>query len=170
MERGRCSKCKGRRGPGSVGKEEEEVNSTVCDEVIPRERWFNQETSTVEQRDSFRLEKELEATLGFEHGRRQQASPLWVTRIMLGRLFKERLDLGRAIKAFAKFQHREIMRSLVKVNDLEELVEPPLGGVPEASTSGPSREELRDMEMEDAMRDAANEDPNYSPGEVCAIL
>lgn len=113
----------------------------------------------MERRAMFQLERELEATLKFEHGGRQQASPLWVTRILLRWLFKERLALRRAIKAYAKFQHREIMRSLVKVNDLEELVEPPLGGVLEASTSSPSKEELWDMEMEDAMRDAANEDP-----------
>lgn len=62
------------------------------------------------------------------------------------------------------------MRSLFKVNDLEELAEPPLGGVPKANTSGSSREELRDMEMEDSMQDATNEDPDYGPGEVRAGL
>ena len=46
------------------------MNLTVHDEVSLGERWFNQETSTVEQRALFRLEKELEATLRFEHGGR----------------------------------------------------------------------------------------------------
>ena len=166
VEHGRCSRCRGGHGLGSTRKEEEEVNSTTHDEVSPGERWFNQETSTAEQRALFQLEKELEPTFRFEHGGRKQASPLWVTRILLGQLFRERLALGQAVKAFAKFQRREITRSLVKVNDLEELVEPPLGGVQEASTFGTSREELRDMEMEDAMRDMANEDPDFSTGEV----
>ena len=80
------------------------------------------------------------------------------------------MALGQAIKAFAKFQCYEFMHSLVKVNDLEELVEPPLGGVSKANTSGPSREELRDMEMEDAMWDVENEDPDFSPREVRADL
>ena len=138
------------------------------DEVSSGEHWFNQETSTTERRAMFWLERELEATLKFEHGGRQQVSPLWVTRILLGWLFRERLALGRAVKAYAKFQCREIMRGLVKVNDLEELADPPLGGVPEASTSGSSKEELRDMEMEDAMQGAANEDPQFSLGEARA--
>lgn len=80
------------------------------------------------------------------------------------------MDLGRVVKVIAKFQRREIMRSLVKVNELEELVEPPLGSILEASTSGPSREELHGMEMGDAMWDAKNEDPDFSPGEVCVGL
>ena len=62
------------------------------------------------------------------------------------------------------------MWSLVKVNDLGELAEPPLGGVLEANTSCPSKEELCDMEMEDAMRDMTNEDPQFSPGEAHAGL
>ena len=45
-----------------------------------------------------------------------------------------------------------------------------MGEVLEASTSSPSKEELRDMEMEDTMRDAADEDPQFSPGEVRAGL
>lgn len=50
------------------------------------------------------------------------------------------------------------MRCLVRVNNLEELAEPPLGGALEANTSGPSKEELLDMERVDAMQEAANED------------
>jgi hypothetical protein len=39
----------------------------------------------------------------------------------------------RAIKQFSKFQCREIMRCIVKLNDLEDMVEPPLEGAPVAS-------------------------------------
>ena len=58
------------------------------------------------------------------------------------------------------------MRCLVKVNNLEELAEPPLGGAPEANTSGPSKEELLDMEMSNAMWEDANEDAQFSLGEA----
>ena len=80
-----------------------------------------------ERRALFRLEKELEATLLFEHGGEYRANPHWVTRILLGRLFHERLSLGRAIKSFSKFQRREMMRGLVKLNELEDIAKPPLG-------------------------------------------
>ena len=53
MECGQCSRCRGGHGPSSVGKEEEEVNSTTRDKVSLRELWFNQETSTVERRALF---------------------------------------------------------------------------------------------------------------------
>ena len=59
---------------------------------------------------------------------------------------------------FVKFQCREIMRGLVKVNDLEELAEPPLGGTLEASTLGPLKEEMLDLQVDDAMWEEANAD------------
>ena len=43
------------------------------------------------------------------------------------------------------------MRCLAKANDLEELVELPLGGVPKANTSRPFKEELLNMEMVNSM-------------------
>jgi hypothetical protein len=60
-----------------------------------------------------------------------------VVRILLGRLLHERTTLDRAIKKFAKFQRREIMRGMVKLNDQEDLDEPPLAGDPKASPSAP---------------------------------
>ena len=113
-----------------------------------------------------RMEQEMDATLMFEHGGGQQASPLWFTHILLGWIFRERLALGRAVKAFAKFQRREIMRGLVKVNSLEELAKPPLGGNPEASTSGTPKEEMLDLEVEDAMREEANMNTQFSLGKA----
>ena len=53
----------------------------------------------------------------------------------MGWLLHERMALGHAIKKYAKFQHREIMRCMVKLNHLEDMVEPPLDGVLEASSS-----------------------------------
>jgi hypothetical protein len=79
-------------------------------EVSPGECWFTMETSSEECQALFRLEKEMEMTPLFKHKGSYRASPLWVTRILLGRLFKERLSLGRAVKSFARFQCREMMR------------------------------------------------------------
>ena len=78
-------------------------------EMSPSERWFTMENSPVERRALSRLEKELEATLLFEHGGEYRSNPHWVTRILLSRLFREHLSLSRAVKTFAKFQHREMM-------------------------------------------------------------
>ena len=46
------------------------------------------------------------------------------------------------MKSYAKFQRREIMRGLVKLNELEEVAEPQLGGLPEASTSSLPKDEM----------------------------
>lgn len=71
-----------------------------------------------------RLEMELEASLTFEHSDGKDSGlkiqPVWITRILLGHLFRERQVLGRVVKLYVHFQCREFMRSLVKINDLEE--------------------------------------------------
>ena len=41
VEHGRYSRCQSGHGPGDAGKEEDEVNSSVCDEFSLGERWFN---------------------------------------------------------------------------------------------------------------------------------
>lgn len=52
----------------------------------------------------------------------------------MGQILRERMALGHAIKQYVKFQRREIMRCMVKLNDLEDMVKPPLDGVLEASS------------------------------------
>ena len=91
------------------------------DEVNPGERWFNLETSPAEWHALFHLEWEMDATLMFEHRGNQRASQLWVTKIILGRLFRESLIFHWVVKSFAKFQCPKIMRGLVKLNELEEV-------------------------------------------------
>ena len=44
-ERGQCNMCWSGRGPGDMGKEDEEVNLYARDEVSPGEHWFNQENT-----------------------------------------------------------------------------------------------------------------------------
>lgn len=97
------------------------------------ERWYNTENSVAERRFLSRLEWDLDAAFWFEQGGEHGTSPMWLTRILLGRLLRESLVLSRAIKMFTKFQRREIMYCMVKLNDLEDLAEPPLGGTPRAS-------------------------------------
>lgn len=123
------------------------------------------EKSLAERRALSRLEKEMEDTLLFEHGGEYRGSPHWGTRILLGRLFWECLSLGRAVKSYAKFQHREMMRGLVKLNELEEVAKPPLGGNQEHSVSRWPRDEAIDMEAEDATLEEIEEDARFSPGE-----
>lgn len=155
-KRGNYSRCRSGRGLGGTRKEAEEVHLIGSGEVNSGERWFNMETTPAERCAMFDLEREMDATLIFEHGGGQKASQLWVTRILLGTLFREQLVLGHVVKTFVKFQRREIMRGLVKLNDLEELAKPPLGGTPEATTSGLPKEEMLDLEVEDAIQEEEN--------------
>ena len=96
------SRCGGGRVAGGSGKEAWEVQSPRGGGENPGERWFNLENSYAERCSLLRLKRELDASLIFEHGGGQRASQLWVTRILLGRLFRERLVLGRGVKMYAK--------------------------------------------------------------------
>ena len=113
------------------------------------ENWFRMENSSEESQSLMRLEGELNATLLFEHGGLQQASTLWVARILLGQLFRERLPLGRTVKAFAKHYQKEVMCSLVKIQDLLELDEMPLGGLSASTSSGQMRNEEMELDVEE---------------------
>lgn len=100
----RCNK----HSVGGLGKEAKESNSLGGDGDNSGERWFNMENSQVERRSMFHLECELDASLQFEYGGGQGGGPrpsqLWVTCIVLGRLFRERLVLGQVVKLYARFQ------------------------------------------------------------------
>ena len=58
------------------------------------ERCYNTENSAAERQTLSRLEHELDATFRFEQGGGQGASPVWVTRIILGHLLRESMALG----------------------------------------------------------------------------
>ena len=58
------------------------------------------------------------------------------------------------------------MRGLVKLKDLEELTEPPLGGTLEATTSGSPKEEMLDLDVEDDIQEEENTEAQFSPGEA----
>ena len=66
---------------------------------------------------------------------------------------------------FAKFQRREIMRCMVKLNDLEEMVEPPLGGTSGDLTLAPPQEEAMDLDGVAGRMTETNDKAKLSPGE-----
>ena len=67
---------------------------------------------------------------------------------------------------FAKFQRREIMHCMVKLNNLEELAEPPLGGTPGASTSELPKDVAMDLDEVDGLQEAAYAVVQFSPGKA----
>ena len=67
---------------------------------------------------------------------------------------------------FANFQWWEIMRCMVKLNDLEELAEPPLGGTPDASTLKLPKEAAMDLDEAGGLQAEANVVAYFSPGET----
>ena len=92
------------------------------------------------------LERELQSSFRFEDGNGRSLNLVWVVCILLGRLLHEQTVLGRTIKQFAKFQRCEIMRGMVKLNDLEDMAEPPMNGGLEASSSAQRQQEGMDSE------------------------
>lgn len=81
-------------------------------------------------------------------------------------LFRERLVLGQVVKMFAKLQRWEIMHCMVLLNDLEELVEPPLGGNLSTSTLAPPKDVVMNLDEEDELKEEANEMAQFSPDEA----
>ena len=58
------------------------------------------------------------------------------------------------------------MRCMVKLNDLEELAEPLLGGTPDASTSAPPKDVAMDLDEDDRLQEEANAATQFSPDEA----
>ena len=132
----------------------------------PGETWFRHENSIKETRAFMRLEGELNATLLFEHGGRQSASLLWIACILLGHLFREQLALGWTMKVFSKHYPKDVMRTLVKIQDLVDLVEPPMEGISASTSAGQwwSDEMELDANEEEPKKNA--QDAPDSPGEA----
>ena len=114
-----------------------------------------------------RLERELEAALRFEHKDDDYGGPrsnlIWVTIILLGCLFRERQVLQKVVQLFARFQCREIMHCMVKINDLEERAEPSLCGTMGASTSASFKGDAMDMEESVGLQEGTSLAAHLSP-------
>ena len=89
-----CSRCVGDRGTESKGKEVEEIQGMGSGEANLAKRCYNTKNFVMECRTLSRLEHELDAAFRFEQEGGKGASPVWVTRIRLSRLLKERMALG----------------------------------------------------------------------------
>ena len=104
------------------------------------------------------LEKTMQAALSFMGGGEEPDNSLWLIRILLGRMIRERSEIGTGIKALAKFQRREIMHGLVKLGDLEDLTNPAMLG----SYATPSSPQL--LQNVEGMQWNA-EDPRCDPSD-----
>lgn len=144
--RGRNLGGRGARGPG-VDSAAVQLNGARGED--PWEKWFGLENLPVEVRALTHLEGELGSSLLFEHDGGQSANPLWVVRILLERLFRERLAFGLVVEVFAKHYRREAMRGMVKLQDLVDLVKPPLGGSSIAIASGQPKGEAMELDDDD---------------------
>ena len=58
------------------------------------------------------------------------------------------------------------MWGLVKLNVLEEVVEPPLGGPSEVTTTGSPKDEMLDLEVDDAVSEDDNEATRFIPSKT----
>ena len=70
------------------------------------------------------------------------------------------------MEVFAKLQRGDIMHSMVKLHDLVDLVEPPWRNMAESSSSGRSKEEAMDLDVDMANQDEDTAEPPASPGEA----
>lgn len=87
-----CSRCGGRSDGGS--SREHAFSKLLMEELDNQgEAWFKQENSAAERQSMLRLERDMEAALNFEHSdgedRVPKVHPIWITHILLGRLFRE---------------------------------------------------------------------------------
>ena len=123
-----CNRCLGAYQQEEKGKSVEEVQSREISGGTLVENCFTTENSASDQWVIVNLEKELHVSLRFVDGEGEPTNSIWIVGILLGRLIWEWTAIGQAIKLFAKFQHHEIMREMVKLNDLADMAEPPLHG------------------------------------------
>lgn len=128
-----CNKC--------VGTEEAQSREMGSGSLA--ENSFAAKNSVEERRTMANLEKTMQAALSFASGGEEPDNSPWIVHILLGRMIRERTAIGRAIKSLAKFQHREIMCGLVKLGDLEHLVDPLLLG---SLATPPSPQRLQNEE------------------------
>jgi hypothetical protein len=104
----------------------EEAQSRAAGSGSLTENYFVAENTVGESWTMANLEKTMQATLSFAGGGEEPDNSPWILCTLFGRMIHERTEIRRAINVLAKFQRREIMHGLVKLGDLEDLVDPPL--------------------------------------------
>ena len=130
------------------------------------ENFLNTENMAMDRRILASLERELQTAFRFEDDNGRSLNSVWVVRILLGRLLREWTTLGREIKQFAKFQRIEIMHGMVKLNDLEDMVEPPLNGGIETSSVNLKQQEGNGLEAGARSRMGAPRNLPFNPDDI----
>lgn len=74
--------------------------------------------------------------------------------------------MGQTVKVFAKHYRKEVMRGLVKIQDLVDLAEPPLGGLSAATSTGQRRSEDMELDVEEEESEQNAQDTPDIPGEA----
>jgi hypothetical protein len=137
----------------------EENQSGIERNVSLAKQCFVAKNSAEERRIMVNLEKNMQAALSFARGGEEPDNSPWIIRILLGRMIRERTEIGKAIKALEKFQRREVMRGLVKLGDLEDLADPPSLG----SYTTPSSPQC--LQHTDGLHQNMEEPGNFPSGE-----
>lgn len=135
-----------------------ETQSGTEGNVSLAEQCFVTENSAEEHRIMTNLEKTMQVALSFSSGGEEPDNSPWIIYILLGRMIKERTEIGKAIKALEKFQRREVMCGLVKLGDLEDLADPPSLG---SYATPPSPQRFLDV---DGMQRNSEEPGNFPSG------
>lgn len=123
-----CRKCISVSQQESNGNEDEEIQSRTAKSGSLAENCYVVENSAEERRIMANLEKTMQVALSFASGGEEPENSLWIVQILLERMIRERTEIGKVVKALAKFQWREILHGLVKLGDLEDLAYPPTLG------------------------------------------
>ena len=74
--------------------------------------------------------------------------------------------MGQTVEDFAKHYQREAMRNLVKLQDLVDLTEPPLGGTSTMETSRKMKDEVMELDDEEVEREEDATGRQCSPKEA----
>ena len=97
------NRCLGDQGANDKGKMVDDGQSKDSGGGMLVENCFNAENMATNRCILASLERELQAAFKFEDDKVRLVNSVWLVRILLGRLLRERTTLGRAIKQFAKF-------------------------------------------------------------------
>ena len=155
---------------GGKGKITEKLQSQESGGGTLAENCFTAENSTANRQVIANLQKELQAAFSSTNGGGQPDNSIWIDQILLGRLIRERTAIDRAIKSFTKFQHREIMRKLVKLCDLEDMAEPPFHGNMGILQENQRLQGDNEMEVETGDHRGSPSDRYLRPEDIQSVL
>ena len=74
------------------------------------------------------------------------------------------------MKAFSKFYRKEVMRSLVKIQDLVDLADLPLGGLSTSTSTGQRWSNEMELDAEEEKSEPSAQGGQDSPSEANIVL